>query len=81
MAELTIADELVVAALTADLEKCLRLIQKHRAVAGRCCECRVDVAPYCRPFRLARVAAARMETRRDRSVESRRVGLATKPRP
>lgn len=66
---MNLPDKLIVAMLVRDPEKCERLLRKHRVSSGRCVECRTACTPDapCRPRRLARVAAYRMEQGRDRS--------------
>lgn len=62
---MTPADELVVTQLVGDPEACLRLLRKHRPDKGKCKGCYTLSTPNhpCLPFRLARIAAMRMERR------------------
>jgi hypothetical protein len=66
---MSVADELVVTALVRDPDKCLRLIQRHTPTGKRCRECCIPATlpQPCRPYRLARIAAHRMESERVRS--------------
>lgn len=69
MADPVLAEELIVATLLREPEKCERLMRKHRPLNDQCRECRVPSTfpKPCRPFRLARVAAYRMDQGHDRS--------------
>uniref|UniRef100_UPI003F491290 hypothetical protein n=1 Tax=Pseudonocardia sp. CA-138482 TaxID=3240023 RepID=UPI003F491290 len=65
---MNLADELAVTRLAAAPERCLRLLRNHRPADGQCRYCRAPSTPDkpCRPYRLARIAAYRMEHDRDR---------------
>lgn len=60
---MTPADELVVTQLVDDPEMCLRLLRKHRPTKGKCKGCYTPSTPHdpCLPYRLARIAAMRLE--------------------
>lgn len=60
---MTPADELVIAQLVDDPEMCLRLLRKHRPDKGRCKGCYTASSAWtpCRPYRLAVLAAQRIE--------------------
>jgi hypothetical protein len=60
---MNLPDKLIVAMLIRDPEKCERLLRKHKPIKNECRQCHIVATPEtpCRPLRLARVAAFRME--------------------
>lgn len=67
---MTPADELVVAQLVDEPAKCLHLLRKHRPLNNWCKGCYGPSTPEdpCEPYRLARLAAMRMEDADDRRL-------------